>query len=81
MKPVRRPDLDEALESIGERVEYAIRLATEAHMTDDCTEDDEGKIDPIHAYADGVIKDTIPMAVLGLFLLAYRPRPNNGAEQ
>jgi hypothetical protein len=67
-----RPSLEEALESIAERVEYAARLATEAYQTPD-NEDEKGKpVDPIHDYADHIVKDTVPLAVLGLFLLANK---------
>ena len=71
-----RPDLDEALHTIFERAEYAVRLAGEAYMTPD-GEDEGGKIDPIHPYADHIIKDTVPLAIIGLFLLAWKSQDHS----
>lgn len=75
VEKVRRPSLDEALESIRERVEYAVCLAAEAYSTPD-PDDDSGKgAQPIHRYADYIVKETLPLAVFGLFLTLSPPPP------
>jgi hypothetical protein len=75
----RRPDIDEALEALSERVEYALRLAAEAYSTPD-GEDENGKLDPIFAYTEHVVSEVVPLAVLGLFALSARAALTNTTD-
>jgi hypothetical protein len=68
---MRRPNLDDALESIFERCEHAVTLAAEAYQTPD-GDDETGEMDPIFAYSESVTKDAFELAVIGLFILARR---------
>lgn len=65
-----RPSLDEALDRVRECCSHALCLAAEAGVTPD-GEDDDGKTHPIHAYSESVLRDTLPLAVIGLFLLQW----------
>jgi len=67
-----RPDLDEVLWRTFERVEHALRQADEAYMTDDSEDSDGNPIDPIHRYAEAMVKNAVPIATLGLFLVLAR---------
>ena len=77
---MERPDLDEALSIIFYRCEYAARLAGEAYRTPD-GEDDEGKVDPIHPYAAQVLTEAVPLAAIGLFILAFKNQPSEATHE
>jgi len=68
-----RPEtLDETIREIFDAVFHAAQVRIEARGTND-DEDDDGKpIDPIHRYADALVKEAVPLAVIGLFLIGYR---------
>lgn len=70
-----RPDTEEALEIVLERVEYALQVAGEAYNTSDAEDENGNAIDPIHAYATALIADALPHAILGLFVMQHRLSP------
>lgn len=72
------PSLDEALESIRERVEHAASIVTEAYVTPDDDDDSGEGGQPIHRYADHILKEASQLAVLGLFLLLAKASARKG---
>ena len=69
MKP---EDLDDAVEQIYDAVYHAASIKLEARGTPDDEDENGEPINPIHAYAEHCIKDAMPLAIVGVFLILYR---------
>ena len=65
----RLTNRSEIIYALLDKVQYAAALKIEKDQTPDDENDDGEPIDPIHAYCDAVVYDTMPVAILAIALM------------